>query len=164
MAGVYPQRSDSDRTRRGGAVVDCLLWSPEDVTIRFLESLALADPDVAEQMLAPQVEYRVGHSGTRRGRAAVMRRLNRIAGSSWGFDVVIHQVTRDGVTVRTERTDAFIRGRLRVQITVRGTAEVHDGKIVRWQDEMGRVALVRAISRGLLGAAVPSMRTHMPPQ
>lgn len=164
MAFVYPPRSDSVLTQRSSSVVDCLLWSPEDVTIRFLESLALADPDVAEQMLAPDIEYRVGQSGTRRGRVAVMRRLHRIAGSSWGFDVVIHEVARQGGTVRTERTDALIRGRLRVQVAVRGTAEVSDGKIVRWHDELGRVGLVVAIARGLVGVMIPSIRAHMPPQ
>ncbi|MGU3292009.1 limonene-1,2-epoxide hydrolase family protein [Williamsia sp. M5A3_1d] len=151
----------------------CLLWSAEDVAVRFLESLAVGDAEIAEHLLAPDVDYRCGFLWSRQGRSDVTRMLNRMVGASRGFDVAIASIdlepggdetTGDRIdVVRTVRTDHVVYGRVRVQLSVRGRAEIRAGKIVAWHDDVDRWHLATAMLRGLCGAVVPSMRPHLPP-
>ncbi|MBT0566672.1 limonene-1,2-epoxide hydrolase family protein [Williamsia sp. CHRR-6] len=140
----------------------CLLWSPEDVTIRFLQSLSLGDVELAEHLLSRDVTFRAGWRPAHTGRAAVGRRLTRLAAGRTTYDAVIHSIDCAGSTVLTARTDAFVRGRLRVQVSVRGTAAVVDGKIVSWTDRISARDLLGAFGRGVIGVLVPSMRAQMP--
>ncbi|KQR97452.1 hypothetical protein ASG12_16125 [Williamsia sp. Leaf354] len=150
----------------------CLLWSAEDVAVRFLESLAVGDAEIAEHLLAPDVDYRCGVLWSRRGRSEVTRMLTRMVGTSRGFDVAIASIDlepggndADGSeidVVRTVRTDHVVLGRVRVQLSVRGRAEIRAGKIVAWHDDFDRWHLTTAVLRGMCGAVVPSMRPHLP--
>ncbi|GAA2051766.1 limonene-1,2-epoxide hydrolase family protein [Williamsia deligens] len=156
----------------------CLLWSAEDVAIRFLESLALGDAEIARHLLAPEVRYRFAHGVAWRGRDRVSRRLQRVVGDRGRFDVAIHDVTADAVhgstddafvgtahaeqVVRTLRTDHLRVGPVHLQFPVHGVATVRDGKIAVWDDRVDGTAVASALARGLCGAVVPGVRPHLP--
>jgi limonene-1,2-epoxide hydrolase len=73
--------------------------------------------------------------------------------------VKIHRIAAEGDTVLTERTDALIIGRLRLQFWVCGVFEVHAGRITLWRDYFDMFDfLVKAPLRGLAATVVPSLR------
>lgn len=150
----------------------CLLWSAEDVAIRFLESLAVGDAEIARHLLAPDVRYRFAGVWVGRGRDRVSQALQRVACGHGHFDVAIHDVsaddpdpaTRAGAmdTVRTLRTDHLRVGLMHLQFAVRGTARIRDGKIADWEDSVDAGVMASALGRGLLGTVVPGVRPHLP--
>ncbi|WP_299575686.1 limonene-1,2-epoxide hydrolase family protein [uncultured Williamsia sp.] len=150
----------------------CLLWSAEDVAVRFLESLAAGDAEIARHLLAPDVRYRFAGVWVGRGRERVSHALQRVAGGHGRFDVAIHDVsadhpetsTRSGAVdvVRTLRTDHLRLGPMHLQFAVQGTARIRDGKITVWEDRVGATVMTSALGRGLLGTVVPGVRPHLP--
>jgi limonene-1,2-epoxide hydrolase len=79
-----------------------------------------------------------------------------------GFEVKFHRNVTEGTTVLNERTDAITLGPLRLQFWVCGVFEVEDGRITLWRDYFDFFDfLVKAPVRGLIGAAVPSLRPKM---
>jgi limonene-1,2-epoxide hydrolase len=75
-----------------------------------------------------------------------------------GFEVKIHRIAADGAAVLTERTDALIVGRLRLQMWVCGTFEVHGGQITLWRDYFDMWDITKGMLRGLAATVVPSLR------
>ncbi|GAB2668906.1 limonene-1,2-epoxide hydrolase family protein [Gordonia jinhuaensis] len=133
------------------------LWSPPDVTARFLDCLAGGDVELAEKMLAPQVSFRFGWLPAR-GCRSMLRR----ARSPRRFDTFIHNVVGDGVVVLSERTDAYRFGPVWVQFAVCGRTRVVDGKIVEWRDYFDWAEVAGACARGAVGALIPAARPHLP--
>ena len=152
----------------------CLLWSAEDVAVRFLESLAVGDAEIARHLLAPDARYRFAGVWVGRGRDQVSQVLQRIAGGHGRFDVAIHDVAADNPDtpvrqqagavemVRTLRTDHLRVGLVHLQFAVRGTARIRDGKIAVWEDSVDAGVMASALGRGLLGTVVPGVRPHLP--
>jgi limonene-1,2-epoxide hydrolase len=152
----------------------CLLWSAEDVAIRFLESLAVGDAEIARHLLAPEVRYRFAGVWIGRGRDQVSHVLQRVAGGHGRFDVAIHDVTADNPddvgraragspdVVRTLRTDHLRVGLVHLQFAVRGVARIRDGKIAVWEDRVDAGVMASALGRGLVGSVVPGARPHLP--
>ena len=64
----------------------------------------------------------------------------------------------DGNTVLTERTDALIFGRVRLNFWVCGVFEVRDGRITLWRDYFDLFDMTKALVRGLAGAVVPALQ------
>ncbi|MGZ8179121.1 limonene-1,2-epoxide hydrolase family protein [Williamsia sp. SKLECPSW1] len=153
----------------------CLLWSAEDVAIRFLESLAVGDAEIARHLLAPEVRYRFAGVRIGRGREQVSQVLQRFAGGVGRFDVAIHDVTADPPddvssqpragavdVVRTLRTDHLRVGPVHLQFAVRGMARIRDGKIAAWEDSVDAGVMASAVARGVAGIVAPGVRPHLP--
>lgn len=150
----------------------CMLWSAEDVAVRFLESLAVGDAEIARHLLAPDVRYRFAGVWVGRGREQVSQVLQRVAGGHGHFDVAIHDVAADHPdvparaeavdVVRTLRTDHLRVGLMHLQFAVRGMARIRDGKIAAWEDSVDAGVMASALGRGLLGTVVPGVRPHLP--
>ena len=94
---------------------------------------------------------------TIRGRARAMRLFRGMEGRL-GFEVKIHRIAVNGSSVLTERTDVLVVGPLRLQFWVCGVFEVHKGRITLWRDYFDIWDMTKAVVRGALGAAVPSLR------
>ena len=67
----------------------------------------------------------------------------------------------NGSTVLTERTDALVFGRVRLQFWVCGVFEVTDGRITLWRDYFDMFDFTKALARGVLGAVVPTLRPRL---
>jgi limonene-1,2-epoxide hydrolase len=89
-----------------------------------------------------------------RGRDRVGKYIRALAKPEWGFDVTIHNIAADGNVVLTERTDAIVYRRLRVEFWVCGTFELRDGKIAVWRDYGDPTNILRGFVRGALRALV----------
>jgi limonene-1,2-epoxide hydrolase len=74
------------------------------------------------------------------------------------FEVKIHRIAADGAAVLTERSDALIFGRLRLQFWVCGVFEVHDGQITLWRDYFDFYDMIKATARGLAALVIPSLK------
>ena len=75
-----------------------------------------------------------------------------------GFEVKTHRIAVNGSTVLTERTDALVFGRVRLQFWVCGVFEVTNGRITLWRDYFDMFDFTKALGRGLLGAVIPALR------
>jgi limonene-1,2-epoxide hydrolase len=132
---------------------------PARVVETFLYALRNKDYVAIETALDDDVVYEnVGYSRMRGGRrvARTMRRwLDR---PNAGFDVKIHRIATEGNAVLTERTDELAFGPFEAHIWVCGVFEVRDGRITLWRDYIDLLDSVKAIIRGLLAIAIPSLR------
>jgi len=113
---------------------DWLLWSAEDSVVRFLEALVNDDVDLARTMLDPDVTFANVSLRTLRGRARVMRMIERLARSRVHYDVTVHHISASGSVVLVERTDALTWRGLRMRFWVCAHFEVRDRRIVVWRD------------------------------
>ena len=137
---------------------------PIQVVEQFLARLADEEIDTAVDLLAADVEYSNVSLPTVRGRERVRRLAHLTLGRPGaGFEVYNHAVSAAGGSVLTERTDAMIFGRLRIQFWVCGRFDVEDGEIVLWRDRFDWMNYTLATLRGLLGVFVPALRAR-PPQ
>jgi limonene-1,2-epoxide hydrolase len=125
----------------------------------FLYALQDGNLDAADAALDDDLVYQNVGLPTIRGRARAMKLFQRMDGGSAGFEVKIHRSAADGASVLTERTDAIVIGPLRLQFWVCGVFEVHDGRITLWRDYFDFFDMFKATLRGLVGLAVPSLRT-----
>jgi len=138
--------SDVDNAR----TVETALYALQDQDFETVDS-AFADEIVWQNVGFP----------TMRGRQRIVNLLRRGQGRV-GFEVKFHRVAVDGNAVLTERTDAIIIGRFRMQFWVCGVFEVHGGKITLWRDYFDAFDIfVKAPLRGIIGAFVPSLRPKM---
>lgn len=128
-----------------------------EIVEKFLYALRDKDLDTAGALLDDHVVYQNVGFPTIRGRARTMKVFNGMQPPSRGFDVRFHRVATDGDTVITERTDALIFGRVRLNFWVCGVFEVHEGRITLWRDYFDMFDLIKAIARGVAGAAVPAL-------
>ncbi len=108
-------------------------------------------------MLDENLVYQNVGFPTIRGRARAMKLFRSMEGRA-GFEVKIHRIAVNGSTVLTERTDALVFGRVRLQFWVCGVFEVTDGRITLWRDYFDMFDFTKALARGLLGAVIPALR------
>jgi limonene-1,2-epoxide hydrolase len=123
----------------------------------FLNALVEEDFETASAALADGLVYQNVGLPTIYGRNRAMQLFRRMEGRS-RFEVKIHRIAADGAAVLTERTDALIFGRLRLQFWVCGIFEVHDGRITLWRDYFDFYDMLKATARGLAALVVPSLR------
>ena len=117
----------------------------------FLAALEDLDLTAAGELLAPGVLYQNVPLPPARGKAATLRMLGLLLRYGTGFEARIHEISSDGDTVLTVRTDALERGRWRAEFWVCGTFRVRDGKIVLWRDYFDWTTLLWAGLRGAAG-------------
>jgi limonene-1,2-epoxide hydrolase len=123
----------------------------------FLNALQEEDFETADAALDDNLVYEnVGLSRIRGGRRTI-KLLRRMEGRM-RFEVKIHRIAADGAAVLTERSDALIFGPLRVQFWACGIFEVHDGRITLWRDYVDVFDMTKALVRGLVALALPSLK------
>ena len=126
----------------------------------FLSALQDEDYDTAAAQLDDDIVYQnVGFSNMR-GRARVMKLMRGMEGRM-GFEVKTHRIAVNGATVLTERTDALVFGRVRVQLWACGVFEVRDGRITLWRDYFDLWDVTKGLARGIIGAVVPGLRPRL---
>ena len=128
------------------------------VVEKFLYALRDKDLDTAGALLDDNLVYENVGLPTIRGRRRTMKLFAGMQKPSMGFDVKFHRVAADGNTVLTERTDALIFGRVRLNFWVCGVFEVHEGRITLWRDYFDMFDMTKALVRGLAGAVVPALQ------
>ncbi|WP_063062184.1 limonene-1,2-epoxide hydrolase family protein [Nocardia sienata] len=94
---------------------------------------------------------------TLRGRDRIVRAM-RAGEGRLEIQMRIRRIAADGGTVLVERTDAWIIGRVRMQLWVCGVFEVRHGQVVLWRDYFDYLTLARAAVRGLIGAVFPAVK------
>jgi limonene-1,2-epoxide hydrolase len=135
---------------------------PQAVVETFLGALVSADLDTAGALLDEHVVYVNVGTPAARGRRRTMRILRGLSRPWLSFEVYIHAIAVNRGSVLTERTDVIVVGPCRMQFWVTGRFDVHDGRITLWRDSFDYLDLLRAIARGVLGAAVPALRPKAP--
>ncbi len=125
---------------------------------KFLYALRDKDLDTAGALLDDNLVYENVGLPTIRGRRRTMKLFAGMQRPGMGFDVRFHRVVVDGDTVMTERIDALIFGRLRLNFWVCGVFEVHEGRITLWRDYFDMFDMTKALVRGVAGAVVPALQ------
>lgn len=148
-----------DRSATDQSAVD---FSPALVVERFMEFLRRGELDEAVALLAEDVRYENVGLPTVHGRERVRRLFGRAYDAGAGFDVVIHTICADGVSVLTERTDYLTFRKLHIQLWVCGRFDVRDGQIVLWRDYFDFVDFNKGLLRGVFGVHVPRLRAKLP--
>jgi len=126
----------------------------------FLNALQDEDFETAGEALDDALVYQNVGLPTIHGRHRTMKLIRRMEGRA-GFEVKIHRIAADGNAVLTERTDALILGRLRLQFWVCGVFEVNDGRITLWRDYFDFFDMFKATARGVAATVIPSLRPTM---
>ena len=123
----------------------------------FLAALQDQVVDAAGAVLDEHLVYQNVGFPTIRGRARAMKLFRGMEGRA-RFEVKTHRIAVNGSTVLTERTDALVLGRVRLQFWVCGVFEVKDGRITLWRDYFDMFDFTKALARAVLGAVVPALR------
>ena len=123
----------------------------------FLHALQEQDFATADAALADDLVYENVGLPTIYGRNATMRFFRRLQGRI-RFEAKIQRIAADGSAVLTERTDAVILGRLRLQFWVCGVFELRDGHIILWRDYFDFYDMFKATIRGLVALVLPSLK------
>jgi limonene-1,2-epoxide hydrolase len=123
----------------------------------FLYAMQDEDFDTVDSTLADMVIWQNVGFVTVQGRRRIVKLLRGGQGRV-RFEVKIHRIAADGSAVLTERTDALVIGRLRVQFWVCGVFEVHAGRITLWRDYFDVWDITKATLRGLAATVFPSLR------
>lgn len=123
----------------------------------FLAALQDQDIDAAGAVLDEHLVYQNVGFPTIRGRARAIKLFRGMEGRA-GFEVKTHRIAVNGSTVLTERTDALVFGRVRLQFWVCGVFEVTNGRITLWRDYFDMFDFTKALVRGLVGAVIPALR------
>ena len=123
----------------------------------LLTALQDQDIDAAGAVLDEHLVYQNVGFPTIRGRARAIKLFRGMEGRA-GFEVKTHRIAVNGSTVLTERTDALVFGRVRLQFWVCGVFEVKDGRITLWRDYFDMFDFTKALARGVVGAVVPALR------
>ena len=144
-------------TTNGSASIDRLQPDSARTIENFLTAMQNHDIDSAGAALDENLAYQNVGFPTIRGRARAMKLFRSMQGRV-GFEVNIHRIAVNGSTVLTERTDALVFGRVRLQFWVCGVFEVTDGRITLWRDYFDMFDFTKALARGLLGAVIPALR------
>lgn len=138
------------------------LADPQAVVEAFLAALTVPDLGAAADLLAERVAYTNVGLPTIHGRQRVKRVLAGMDRPGVGFEVYLHAVAANGATVLTERTDVLRFGPVRLQFWVTGRFDVEDGQITLWRDSFDYLDVLRSLSRGIVGAAIPALRPKAP--
>jgi limonene-1,2-epoxide hydrolase len=144
-------------TTNGSTSIDRLHPDNARTIEDFLAAMQDHDIDGAGAVLDENLVYQNVGFPTIRGRARAMKLFRSMQGRA-GFEVKIHRIAVNGSTVLTERTDALVFGRVRLQFWVCGVFEVTDGRITLWRDYFDMFDFTKALARGLLGAVIPALR------
>ncbi len=144
-------------TTNGSASVDRLQPDNARTVENFLTALQNQDIDAAGAVLDDNLVYQNVGFPTIRGRARAIKLFRSMEGRA-GFEVKTHRIAVNGSTVLTERTDALVFGRLRLQFWVCGVFEVNGGRITLWRDYFDMFDFTKALARGMLGAVIPALR------
>lgn len=144
-------------TTNGIASVDRIQPDNARTVENFLTALQDRDIDAAGAVLDEHLVYQNVGFPTIRGRARAIKLFRRMEGRA-GFEVKTHRIAVNGSTVLTERTDALVFGRVRLQFWVCGVFEVTDGRITLWRDYFDMFDFTKALARGVLGAVIPALR------
>jgi limonene-1,2-epoxide hydrolase len=144
-------------TTNGSASVDRLQSDNARTVENFLTALQDQDIDAAGAVLDEHLVYQNVGFPTIRGRARAIKLFRSMEGRA-GFEVKTHRIAVNGSTVLTERTDAMVFGRLRLQFWVCGVFEVTDGRITLWRDYFDMFDFAKALARGVIGAVIPALR------
>ena len=144
-------------TTNGSASVDRLQPDNARTVETFLTALQNQDIDAAGAVLDDNIVYQNVGFPTIRGRARAIKLFRSMEGRA-GFEVKTHRIAVNGSTVLTERTDALVFGRLRLQFWVCGVFEVTGGRITLWRDYFDMFDFTKALARGMLGAVIPALR------
>ena len=123
----------------------------------LLAALQDQDIDAAGAVLDEHLVYQNVGFPTIRGRARAMKLFRGMEGRA-GFEVKTHRIAVNGSTVLTERTDALVFGRVRLQFWVCGVFEVTNGRITLWRDYFDMFDFSKALVRGVVGAVIPALR------
>ena len=144
-------------TTNGSASVDRLQPDNARTVENFLTALQNQDIDAAGAVLDDNIVYQNVGFPTIRGRARAIKLFRSMEGRA-GFEVKTHRIAVNGSTVLTERTDALVFERLRLQFWVCGVFEVNGGRITLWRDYFDMFDFTKALARGMLGAVIPALR------
>jgi limonene-1,2-epoxide hydrolase len=144
-------------TTNGSASVDRLQPDNARTVENFLTALQNQDIDAAGAVLDDNLVYQNVGFPTIRGRARAIKLFRSMEGRA-GFEVKTHRIAVNGSTVLTERTDALVFGRLRLQFWVCGVFEVTGGRITLWRDFFDMFDFTKALARGVIGAVIPALR------
>jgi limonene-1,2-epoxide hydrolase len=126
----------------------------------LLAALQDQDIDAAGAVLDEHLVYQNVGFPTIRGRARAMKLFRGMEGRA-GFEVKTHRIAVNGSTVLTERTDALVFGRVRLQFWVCGVFEVKDGRITLGRDYFDMFDFSKALARGVIGAVIPALRPSL---
>lgn len=137
----------TDSAESSAAIVEKFLYALRDKDFQTVGTL-LDDDLVYENVGFPTI----------RGSRRAMKLFSRMQRPSIGFDVKFQRIVADGESVLTERTDALIFGRVRMNFWACGVFEVHDGRIALWRDYIDVMDFTKALARGVAGAFVPSLQ------
>ncbi|KQU61497.1 epoxide hydrolase [Rhodococcus sp. Leaf278] len=118
----------------------------------LFDALRLRDTDRALALLDNRVVWHNVGLPKVRGTSNVGRFLSLLAEPTFGFDVVMHNIAADGDIVLTERTDALIWRRIRIEFWVCGTFEVRDGKVAVWRDYFDTTDFLKGVARAVFRA------------
>jgi limonene-1,2-epoxide hydrolase len=123
---------------------------PEQTVRELLRLLALPDTEAAVAWLADEVAWKNTGLPTFTGRkvGAMLRDAEKRGMTA---DITIHHAAAAGAVVLTDRTDVLRWGRWETSFWVRGTFEVHDGRITLWDDAFSWVDFTRGSLLGLRG-------------
>jgi limonene-1,2-epoxide hydrolase len=142
----------TEQTTNVGAGVDNA--HPVEILLTALQN---QDVDGAGAVLDENLVYQNVGFPTIRGRARAMKLFRGMEGRA-GFEVKTHRIAVNGSTVLTERTDALVFGRVRLQFWVCGVFEVTNGRITLWRDYFDMFDFSKALVRGVVGAIIPAVR------
>lgn len=155
-------RDMSEFSANGGFHRDAIS-DPVEVVRAFLDRLAEADVDGAVDLMASDVRYENVSMPTIHGGDKVLKAFKSMfKRRGAAFDVIVHNISAEGQTVLTERTDFLIYKRFKMQIWVCGRFDVVDGQITLWRDYFDWFDILKATGRALLGLASPSLAGHTP--
>lgn len=127
-----------------------LLWSPEDIVFRFLESLATADFEIAERFLADEVTYCLKNYSREtlgeisRGRAAVLEVFGRVIFSEFEIAATVSSVVAQQNSVRIIREIILAIDGVNYKFKLSTTVVVVEKKIISWDDVMLPSSIARS--------------------
>ena len=122
--------------------------APDQTVREFFRLLALPDTKAAVALLDEDVVWRNTGLPTIKGRRVGAMLLDAEK-RGLAVDITIHHAAADGHVVLTDRTDVLRKGKWQTSFWVRGTFEVHDGRIMLWDDAFSWVDFTRGALLGL---------------
>jgi limonene-1,2-epoxide hydrolase len=121
---------------------------PEQTVRELFRLLALPDTKAAVALLDDAVVWRNTGLPTVKGRrvGGVLLDTDKRGVT---VDITVHHAAANGDVVLTDRTDVLRKGKWETSFWVRGTFEVHDGKITLWDDAFSWLDFTRGSLVGL---------------
>lgn len=123
---------------------------PEQTVRELFRLLALPDTKAAVALLADDVVWKNTGLPTFKGRK-VGGMLLDAEKRGVTVDITVHHAAASGDVVLTDRTDVLRLGKWQTSFGVRGTFEVHDGKITLWDDAFSWGDFTKGSLLGLRG-------------